>query len=114
MSFEVKTLPRFDREVKTLAKKYRSLKKDLSDFISSLEVNPFQGDELAPGIRKIRMQITSKGKGKSGGARIITFNILTSEYEGEVYLINIYDKSEFSTVDAKVLQEILRDLNLLS
>lgn len=114
MSFEVKTLPRFDREVKALAKKYRSLKNDLSDFISSLETNPFQGDELAPGIRKIRMQITSKGKGKSGGARIITFNILASEYEGEVYLINIYDKSEFSTVDVRVLQEILRDLNLLS
>lgn len=113
MSFEVTSLPRFDKEVKKLAKKYRSLKSDLEEFISSLEENPLQGDELAPGIRKIRMQIASKGKGKSGGARVITFNILVSETEGEVYLINIYDKSEFSTVDVKVIQSILRDWDLL-
>ena len=30
-----------------------------------------QGDELSPGIRKIRLAIVSKGKGKSGGARVM-------------------------------------------
>lgn len=65
--------------------------------------NPFQGDELCPGIRKIRMAISSKGRGKSGGARVITYNILTAEEEGHVYLLEIYDKSDFSTVDVTVL-----------
>lgn len=112
MSFEVSTLPRFDKEVKALAKKYRSLKDDLSLLIESLETNPFQGVELTPGIRKIRMPITSKGKGKSGGARIITFNVIVSESEGEVYLVNIYDKSEFTTVDVSVIKSIIKDFGL--
>lgn len=72
--------------------------------------NPFQGDELCPGIRKIRMAISSKGRGKSGGARVITYNILTAEEEGHVYLLEIYDKSDFSTVDVTVLQSMIREL----
>lgn len=112
MSFEVSTLPRFDKEVKALAKKYRSLKDDLSLLIESLETNPFQGVELTPGIRKIRMPITSKGKGKSSGARIITFNVIVSESEGEVYLVNIYDKSEFTTVDVSVIKSVIKDFGL--
>lgn len=112
MSFEVSTLPRFDKEVKALAKKYRSLKDDLSLLIESLETNPYQGVELTPGIRKIRMPITSKGKGKSSGARIITFNVIVSESEGEVYLVNIYDKSEFTTVDVSVIKSVIKDFGL--
>ena len=67
MSFEIITTPRFEKSAKGLSKRYRSLKNDLNDFILSLESNPFQGDELSPGIRKIRIAITSKGRGKSGG-----------------------------------------------
>ena len=71
MSFEVKTTPHFEREAKILAKRYKSFKADMKDFIESLEKNPMQGDELSPGIRKIRLAIVSKGKGKSGGARTL-------------------------------------------
>ncbi len=98
MSFEVKTTPHFEREAKILAKRYKSFKADMKDFIESLEKNPMQGDELSPGIRKIRLAIVSKGKGKSGGARVITYTICASESEGRVYLVDVYDKSDFSTV----------------
>jgi mRNA-degrading endonuclease RelE of RelBE toxin-antitoxin system len=57
MSFDVRTTPRFERAAKTLAKRYRSLKSDLGVFIEGLEQNPFQGDELSPGVRKIRLAI---------------------------------------------------------
>lgn len=60
MSFEVKTTSDFDRSAKNLAKRYRSFKADLRDLIASLEANPDQGTELSPGIRKIRMTISSK------------------------------------------------------
>ena len=60
MSFEVITTRRFERSAKALAKRHRSLKTDLLGLISSLEENPMQGDELTPGVRKIRMAITSK------------------------------------------------------
>ena len=66
--------------------------------------------ELSPGIRKIRMAITSKGRGKSGGARVITYTVVTAETDGRVYLMNVYDKSDFSTVELSVLKEIVRDL----
>lgn len=86
------------------------MKNDILDFSRSLQENPFQGVELSPGIRKIRMAIASKGKGKSGGARVITYTVVVAEMEGRVYLMQIYDKSDFSSVDLSVLKEIVIDL----
>lgn len=71
-----------------------------------------QGDELSPGIRKIRMAITSKGRGKSGGARVITYTIVIAENEGSVYLIDIYDKANYSTVDVAIIRELIHELGL--
>lgn len=88
------------------------MKSDLEAFVKSLEENPLQGTELTPGIRKIRMAIKSKGSGKSGGARVITYNVLATEQEGKVYLLEIYDKSDYSSVKEEVLKEIVKDLKL--
>ena len=110
MNFEIIPTPDFERSFKALAKRHRSLKNDMVDFSRSLQANPFQGVELSPGIRKIRMAIASKGKGKSGGARIITYTVIAAEMEGRVYLMNIYDKSDFSTVDLSILEDIVMSL----
>lgn len=110
MSFEISTTPEFENQAKSLQKRHRSFKNDLKDFVISLKENPFQGVELSSGIRKIRMAITSKGRGKSGGARVITYTVVTAETDGRVYLMNVYDKSDFSTVELSVLKEIVRDL----
>lgn len=80
-------------------------------FSRSLRENPFQGVELSPGIRKIRMAIASKGSGKSAGARVITYTIIAAEMKGRVYLMEIYDKSDFSTVDLSVLKDVVRKLD---
>lgn len=112
MNFEVLTLPDFEKSAKILYKKYRSIRADIDNLITSLEENPFQGDELTPGIRKIRMVITSKGRGKSGGARVITKTIIYTESEGRVYLLEIYDKSDMSTVDVEILKQIVAGLGL--
>lgn len=93
-------------------KRHRSLKADLAELISSLEINPLQGDELTPGIRKIRMAITSKGRGKSGGARVITYTVVLAENEGNVYLMDIYDKADYSTIDVDVILNVIKDLGL--
>ena len=103
MSFEITATPEFRKSLKALAKKYKSIKSDFKKFTESLRDNPFQGTELTPGIRKIRMAIESKNRGKSGGARVITYTVLASEIEGHIYLLEIYDKSEFSSVDIKIL-----------
>ncbi|MGE5447839.1 MAG: hypothetical protein ACM3PR_05710 [Bacteroidales bacterium] len=41
------------------------------------------------------MAISSKGKGKSAGARIITFMVTEDK---EVYLVYIYDKSQLENI----------------
>lgn len=112
MNFEVIPTSGFAKSLKSLAKRYRSLKQDIEEFSKSLQKNPFQGVELTPGIRKIRMSITSKGRGKSGGARVITYTIIVSEQSGRVYLMDIYDKSDYSTVDVSVIQAAISELNL--
>ena len=70
-------------------------------------------DELSPGIRKIRLAIVSKGKGKSGGARVITYTICASESEGRVYLVDVYDKSDFSTVSVSILKKIISEQGII-
>ncbi|MDE7347469.1 MAG: addiction module toxin RelE [Muribaculaceae bacterium] len=112
MNFEIIPTPDFEKSFKSLAKRHRSLKQDFRDFIEELKKNPFQGDELSPGIRKIRMAITSKGRGKSGGARVITYTVVAIENHGEIYLIDIYDKSDYSTVDLSILQKIIKDFGI--
>lgn len=109
MSYKISTLSYFNVAAKRLAKKYPSFKKDLEAFGKSLQDNPLQGDELTPGIRKIRMAIKSKGKGKSGGARVITYNILAKEQDWEIVLMLIYDKEDASSVKVEVLKQILKE-----
>jgi len=89
------------------------MKQDFSDFLEDLEKNPFQGSELGKGLRKIRMAITSKEKGKSGGARIITITAIVSVDETNVTLLTIYDKSDRETIKDSELKKILKKNGLL-
>ena len=109
MNYSIITSSYFDVAAKKLAKKYSSFKEDLVNFGKSLLENPKQGAELAPGIRKIRMAIKSKGKGKSGGARVITYSFITQEMDGKIVLLLIYDKEDASTAKVNVLKEIIKE-----
>ncbi len=102
----------FAREAKRLAKKYPSFKQDYLMFLESVRKNLLQGDEITKNIRKIRMAIKSKGKGKSGGARVITFHILTQDLDGKVVLLLIYDKEDASSVKVDVVKRLAHDLGL--
>ena len=100
----------FAKEAKRLAKKYKSFKQDYKNFLESIKNNPLQGNEITKNIRKIRMAIKAKGKGKSGGARVITFNILTDVENGQVVLLLLYDKEDASTVKVNVVKQLVRDM----
>ena len=100
MSFNIEATSEFEKELKQLSKKYFSLKKDYDNFIQSLEKNPTQGISLGDNFYKIRMAISSKGKGKSAGARIITCVFVKDEI---IYLVSIYVKSEKESIpDAEI------------
>ncbi len=105
MSYNILLIPPFDRQLKRLCKKYPSLKDEFLDLIESLEKKPEQGTNLGNKCYKIRIVIASKGKGKSGGARIITNFILSEE---TVYLLSIYAKSEKENLTDKELEELLK------
>lgn len=93
MTFEVLTTINFWKELKVLTKKYPKIKKDVEDLEEDLKKNPQQGDPLPKSCFKVRMQITGKSSGKSGGARIITYVKVVDE---KIYLLSIYDKAEQS------------------
>ncbi len=104
MSYNILLIPPFDRQLKRLSKKYPSLKEEYFELIESLEQNPEQGTNLGNNCYKIRLAIASKGKGKSGGARVIT-NIVIAD--ATVYLLSIYDKSEKENLTDKEIDELL-------
>jgi mRNA-degrading endonuclease RelE of RelBE toxin-antitoxin system len=73
MSYKILLTNIFQKDLKRLFKKYPSLKSDLLHLIHSLELQPTQGTSLGNNLYKIRLSISSTGKGKSGGARVISF-----------------------------------------
>jgi mRNA-degrading endonuclease RelE of RelBE toxin-antitoxin system len=107
MAYKVKTISAFERQAKRLIKKYNSLQKELLNLVKELKENPEQGTSLGNNCYKIRLSISSKGKGKSGGARIITNIVIDDE---TVYLLSIYDKSEQGDISNKELQELLKQI----
>jgi len=102
MNFEVAT--EFEKALKRLNKKYPSLKADFFAFLEELEKNPMMGDEIFPNCRKARIAIKSKGKGKSGGGRIIFYFEIVAD---KIILLYIYDKSEMENVQTAFIEQIL-------
>jgi mRNA-degrading endonuclease RelE of RelBE toxin-antitoxin system len=105
MSFNVYTTDFFDKELKKLSKKYPSLKDDFKTLVNSLKEEPKQGKPLGKDCYKIRLAISSKGKGKSGGSRVITCVKIVA---GSVFLLSIYDKSDKERVSDKDLDNLLK------
>lgn len=88
----------FEKERKRLHKRYKNINKDILELIQELKNNPQLGTDLGNGIRKVRMSIRDKNKGKSGGARVITLLTQQNEEEDFLGLHYIYDKSEHENI----------------
>jgi len=86
MNYAIETTIDFESNFKRLSKKYRSLIEDLKQFKKELLQNPTMGVDLGDGARKVRMAVSSKNKGKSGGARVITFQVLVDIINTDIYL----------------------------
>ena len=107
MSYNVEATGYFSRQLKRLVKKHPSVRKEMFQLIESLEENPQQGSPLGKDCYKIRLAITSKGKGKSGGARVITHVYV---FRKTVYLLSIYDKSEQANIPPSVIEAMIHQL----
>jgi mRNA-degrading endonuclease RelE of RelBE toxin-antitoxin system len=116
MRIEIVISDNFRREAKKYLKKFHSLKDELVSFQASLLLHPKQGDRITESVYKVRLSSKSKGKGKSGGFRIITYVIEEIENESRdlqtvITLLSIYDKSEISTLSDAEIKALIDSLN---
>ena len=72
-----------------------------------LSADPFEGTPIGQNCYKIRLAISSKGKGKSGGARVITYVYVEGKI---VYLLAIYDKSEQTDISDSELKSRMKSI----
>ena len=105
MKVKIYTEKEFERQLRKLSKKYRSMLDDYDAFLTGLEQDPFQGTSLGKGVRKVRMAIASKGK--SGGARVITYNLYQEGDSIIIDLLTIYDKGEISNISDEFISFLL-------
>ena len=110
MSYSIFITSTFKKEFKQLAKKYPSLKSDLERLSIELLKKPTSGINIGQNCYKVRMAINSKGKGKSAGARIITFIKIIDK---TIYLASIYDKSNKVNISNKEIQLLIREIDVL-
>ena len=104
MSFQIRLTAEFRRDAKRLSKKQKSLPDDINRLVQQLLTDPHLGTSIGHSCYKIRLAIASKGAGKRGGARVVTYVQVVNE---TVFLLAIYDKSEQATITN---QQVLRCL----
>ena len=104
MNYNIEITSSFKKQAKKLIKKFPSLKEELNLLVDILTNNPEQGTPIANHCFKIRLAISSKGKGKSGGARVITHIQVINK---KVFLLSIYDKSEQANITDKDLLNLI-------
>lgn len=98
--------PRFIKDAKTLAKKYKKLPDDLEFLQKTLLENPLSGTPLGNNIFKIRIPNSSIPTGKSGGFRVITYYLS----EEILFLLTIYSKSDRESISSSEIDSIVENL----
>jgi mRNA-degrading endonuclease RelE of RelBE toxin-antitoxin system len=107
MNYNILPTHKFEKEIKRLIKKYPSIKNEYAALITELKTNPIAGTPLGDDCYKIRLAIASKNKGKSGGARVITYVVVN---DSVIFLLTIYDKAEQDNVTDKELKAMIKNL----
>ena len=105
MSYSIEVTTYFDRQLKRLIRKFPSLKAEYKELVTILKQNPEMGTPVGNNCFKIRLAISSKGKGKSGGARLISHIQVINQ---KVFLLTIYDKGEQSSISDRDINSLLK------
>ncbi len=111
MPNKVTLTPHFEGRYKRFARKFLSLEREMDVLIDNLTETPTLGESLGAGLYKIRLAVKSKGKGKSGGFRVVSYLVTEIGDSIDVYLLTIYDKSEEGTINKEKLLTLAKALS---
>ena len=106
---KVKVSLTFKRNIKTLQKKYRSIRADVEPIIEQLQNGNLPGDRLVGighPVFKLRVKNSDIVKGKSGGYRLIYY----CQTAKSLILLTIYTKSEQINIRAEDIKKIIDEL----
>jgi mRNA-degrading endonuclease RelE of RelBE toxin-antitoxin system len=98
------TTIQYEKEIKKLRKKYRSIENDLISLIDKLQTGETPGDKIAGNkypVYKVRVKNSNNNKGQSGGYRIIYYTITPEA----VLLTAIYSKSERANISNSEIED---------
>ena len=97
---------RFKRDLRDLAKRYRSIRSDIQPLIEELQSGQTPGDRIS-GVKdrvfKVRLKNSNIQKGKSGGYRVIYY-LQTQE---NIILVTIYSKSDLSDISNETIEDAI-------
>jgi mRNA-degrading endonuclease RelE of RelBE toxin-antitoxin system len=101
----------FKRNLRALAKKYRSIRSDIQPVIDQLENGDLPGDQV-PGVNlaifKVRIKNSDTRKGKRSGYRCIYY----LKTRDKIFLVTIYSKLDQSDITAKKIKQILKKIGI--
>ena len=107
-SIEIFLTSRFKKDLSQLAKRYRSIRKDLEPLVEQLKSGEVLGDQISGlnnQVFKVRLKNSNIQKGKSAGYRVIYY----VKTEASVVLVTIYSKSDTSDIENNVIEKIIKE-----
>lgn len=107
MNYKTEIDKEFSKEFKIVLKKFPSLKSDFQNILDNIEKELNLADDLGNGFKKIRINIKSKGKGSSGGGRVITYETIIAIENKLVLFVSIYNKGDYNAIDLSILKKNL-------
>jgi mRNA-degrading endonuclease RelE of RelBE toxin-antitoxin system len=107
-AIQIEYTARFQRDVRTLAKRYRDIRTDLQPLLDRLQAGEIIGD-LVPGtdytVFKVRVKNSNIQKGKSAGYRVLYY----LKARDRIIMITMYSKSDLSDIPAEEVRDILTE-----
>ncbi|PSB03690.1 type II toxin-antitoxin system RelE/ParE family toxin [Merismopedia glauca] len=105
---QIEYTARFQRDVRTLTKRYRNIRTDLQPLLDRLQTGEILGDRV-PGmdytVFKVRVKNSNIQKGKSAGYRVLYY----LKASDRIIMITMYSKSDLSDIPAEEVRDILAE-----
>ncbi len=94
----------YNKAIKKLKKRFLYIENDIDLFFEQISTLDELGIHLGNNVYKARIANSDKNSGKSGGYRLISYLKIINN---EIYLLFIYDKSDFENIKENDIDAIV-------